>query len=315
MRSVTLAALLAVFALPAVAQTAQTLPFTQDWSDINLIQNDDDWSGVVGIIGYRGDDLATGTGTDPQTVLADGSATPVDVLANRPDPSTLTSGGVAEFDQIANPVVALQGSGTADAPHLVIRVNTTGVALVRVRYVVRDVDGSMDDATQQVALQYRVGTTGDYVNVPAGYIADATTAGTATQETAIDVTLPADAGNQASVDIRVITTNAPGSDEWVGIDDIQITAAGVSTAGTPDASGLDLAIVNPLAGIASLRYTAPTAAPVALSLFDVTGRRVAAWTATGGQSTVDASALPAGVYVLRPSAGAETLTRSVTVVR
>ena len=41
----------------------------------------------------------------------------VDVNVNQTNPNTNTTGGVAEFE-IANAVVALQGSGTADAPNL-----------------------------------------------------------------------------------------------------------------------------------------------------------------------------------------------------
>ncbi len=33
----------------------QSLPFAQNWSNTNLITVSDDWSGVPGIIGYRGD--------------------------------------------------------------------------------------------------------------------------------------------------------------------------------------------------------------------------------------------------------------------
>lgn len=99
-------------------------PFTQDWSNTGLITADDDWSGVSSIIGYRGDDLTTATSVDPQAVTADGT-TVVDVIANQTNPN-LSTGGVAEF-QLANPVVALQGSGTADAPFLLICLNTLGV--------------------------------------------------------------------------------------------------------------------------------------------------------------------------------------------
>src|SRR3972149_6084542 len=68
---------------PALANSVyQALPFSQDWSNTGLITLSDDWSGVPGIIGYRGDDLTTVTGTDPQTILADGTSTPVDVNAN-----------------------------------------------------------------------------------------------------------------------------------------------------------------------------------------------------------------------------------------
>lgn len=69
--------------------TAQTLPFAQDWSNAGLITTDDNWSGVPGFIGYRGDGLALGNGVDPATILVDGTSTPVDVIANQSAPNTL----------------------------------------------------------------------------------------------------------------------------------------------------------------------------------------------------------------------------------
>ena len=213
--------------------TAQTVPFSQDWTNKGLLTVNDDWSMVPGIIGYRGDDLVTVTDTDLRTILADGSSTPVDVNVDQTSPSTFTSGGVTEFD-IANPVVALQGSGTADVPHLVFYLNTTGKTNIKFAYNARDIDDSADDAVQQINTQYRVGNTGDFINLTGGYIADATTGGTATQVTAINVTLPAAAENQPVVQVRVTTTNALGSDEWVGIDDISVTSGTGTT--TPPAA-------------------------------------------------------------------------------
>ncbi|HEX9922357.1 MAG TPA: ExeM/NucH family extracellular endonuclease [Anaerolineae bacterium] len=205
--------------------TTQSIPFSQDWSNTGLITTNDDWSGVSGIVGYRGDGLVSSTGVDPQTVLGDGSATPVDVNANQTNPNTFTTGGVSEFE-ITDPVVALQGSGTADAPHIVIYLNTTGQSNITISYNLRDIDGAADNAVQQVALQYRVGNSGNFTNIPAGYIADATTGPSlATLVTPVNVLLPSAVDNQAEVQIRVITTDAAGSDEWVGIDDISITAA------------------------------------------------------------------------------------------
>ena len=64
--------------------TAQTLPFSQDWTNIGLITANDDWSGVLGIVGYIGDyGSANPTGVDPQTLLTDYS-TVIDVIANQP---------------------------------------------------------------------------------------------------------------------------------------------------------------------------------------------------------------------------------------
>lgn len=216
--------------------TTQSLPFSQNWTSSSLITANDSWSGVPGIIGYRGDDLTTATGADPQTLLADGAATPVNVIANQSAPNSLATGGVAEFDGIADPTIALNGSGTADAPHIVIKVATTGRTSINVKYNVRDLDGSADNAIQRVALHYRVGDTGSYTNVPAAYVADATEASLATKVTAVDVILPTAAENQAVVYLRIMTTNAVGNDEWVGIDDISVT--GTATGPTnPTISG------------------------------------------------------------------------------
>jgi hypothetical protein len=216
-----------VFIVNIHSQTPQTLPFSQDWSDTSLINLTDDWSGVSGIIGFRGDNLTLATGTDPQTIFNGDTIGVVDVNANQTNPNTYTSGGITEF-HITDPVVALQGSGTADAPYLLISVVTTNTENINIAYSVRDIDGSADDATQQVALQYRIGNIGDFTNVPSGYIADATEANLAALVTPISIDLPADVDNQSEVQFRIITTNAPGSDEWVGIDNISIT--GSSTA-------------------------------------------------------------------------------------
>ncbi|MGB7068221.1 MAG: VCBS repeat-containing protein [Pyrinomonadaceae bacterium] len=199
------------------------MPFSQNWTDAALIADTDNWSGVPGVIGYRGDDLTSATAADPRTILADGSGTPADVNANQANCDTLSTGGVTECEAVNT--VALQGSGTADAPHLVFHINATGKSNVRFACNIRDVDGSADDAIQQVDVQYRLGT-GNYISLTGGYVADATTAGTATQSTALDLALPADADNKALVEVRVITTNAASSDEWVGVDDVNVTASG-----------------------------------------------------------------------------------------
>lgn len=211
-------------------------PLIQNWTDINLITTDDNWTGVVSIEGYRGDGLTATAGVDPQTVLAS-TATPLDVNANQTNPNTFSTGGVTEF-QITNPTVALKGSDTADAPHLMIYVNTVpcpSTKSVSIRYDVRDIDGSANDAIQQVALQYRIGNSGNFTNVPAGYVADATNPNSATKVTTKLVNLPHLVINQPQVELRILTTNAAGTDEWVGIDNIEVgcyyTTAANATAG------------------------------------------------------------------------------------
>jgi hypothetical protein len=204
----------------------QSPSIVQNWSNPGLITSNDNWNGVAGIEGYLGQDLTTTTGTDPRTILGESIiANDLTVLANQNN-TAITNGDVAEFDAITDGTIALQGSATADAPYIIFYVNTTGFQSVNISYNVRDIDGSADNAIQQVALHYRIGATGNFTNIPGGYIADATTGpGLATLVTPVNITLPAACNNQAQLQIRVMTTNALNADEWVGIDDILITGS------------------------------------------------------------------------------------------
>lgn len=198
--------------------------FTQNWSNGALITTNDDWSGVISIQGYRGDGLAGGTGVDPQTVLSADDPGVIDVNANQTAPNTFTTGGVTEFN-IADPVVALSGSGTARAPYIKIYLNTTNRTTINVQYNLRDIDGSTDNAVQPVALQYRVGSSGAFTNIPAAFVADASTGPSlATLVTPVSIILPAACDNQPVVEVRIMTTDAVGNDEWIGVDDITITS-------------------------------------------------------------------------------------------
>ena len=214
------------------ALTATPPPLAQDWSDTGLISADDDWSRVPAIVGYRGDGMVGAPGVDPRTVVADGSATPVDVAANRTDPGAIgLAAGVAEFE-LPNPVVAIEGSATAGAPHLVLALDTRGRAGIAVRLVLRDIDASAADAVEPVALQYRVGEAGEFANTPGGYVADATTGpAEATSVTEVRTVLPVAADGQPLVQLRVIATDAEGRDEWVGIDDIEVSTGAVAGPG------------------------------------------------------------------------------------
>jgi hypothetical protein len=220
--SLTLLSLLAAEVVHA-GTTAQRLPFAQDWSNKALITKDGDWSTVPGIVGYRGDGLVAAAGTDPQTIVADGDTTPLSVFANKVS-ATLATGGLAEFE-LTNPTVAFQPSGTADAPHLVLALDARRWRGITVSYTLRDLDASPDNAVQPVALQYRIGASGDFTNVRAAFIADATTGpGIAAKVTRVSARLPVAANGRPLVQVRVITANASGFDEWVGVDDIRVTA-------------------------------------------------------------------------------------------
>ncbi|MBI5964088.1 MAG: ExeM/NucH family extracellular endonuclease [Chloroflexi bacterium] len=245
-------------ATPVLADSvAQTLPFTQNWSNTGLITVNDDWSGVSGITGYLGQNITTATGVDPQTLLTESAlAGDLTVLANQAT-VTSTAGDVGEFE-ITDSVIALQGSGTADAPYILIATNTTGKTNINVAYNLRDIDGAADNAIQPVALQYRVGSSGDFTNVAAGFVADATSGPSlATLVTPVSATLPAAVDNQALVQIRIITANAVGSDEWVGIDDISITGGTAA----PSLSINDVSLAEGNSGTTTFTFTAALSSP------------------------------------------------------
>ncbi|GAP12862.1 predicted extracellular nuclease [Longilinea arvoryzae] len=206
----------------------QSLPFAQDWSDAGLITINDNWSAVPGIMGYRGDNLASVVGANPQTILAADDNGVMDVNANLTNPNIFATYGVAEFTVSSNTVVALAGDMLADAPYLLISISTVGMENILVRYLIRDIESSPDESVQPVALHYRIGSSGAFTNLPEGFVADATDPiEMLPKSTQVDVTLPPAANNQALVQLRIMTANAFGNDEWVGIDDISITGSAI----------------------------------------------------------------------------------------
>lgn len=279
---------------------------TQNWSDASLITTDDNWGGVPSIIGYRGDNLTSATGVDPQTLTADDTPGVIDVNANQTNPSTFSTGGVTEF-AITDPTIALAGSGTADAPYLVLHLDATGRENISVAFNARDLDGSADNATQQIAVQFRIGETGSWTNIPAGYIADATSGPSlATQVTPVNVTLPAAANNQAQVQVRIITTNAGGNDEFVGIDDIVVDSAPAG-GGTPAAtvSINDVSIVEGNAGTSVLTFT--------VTRSDNSGAFTVDFNTADGTATAGSDYAVASGTVAFTAGGALTETVSVTI--
>ncbi len=139
-----------------VTTTIASFPYTQNWSDTGLITANDDWSNVVGVQGYLGDDASTtAAGIDPRTILTDQSAT-TDVVNDAL--VTSTAGGVLE---ISGDTIAMQGSGTADYPNLVFHLNLTGKSDANFAFDAKDLDAGADNTNQQVNVQYRVGNSAD----------------------------------------------------------------------------------------------------------------------------------------------------------
>jgi hypothetical protein len=198
-------------------------PLTENWTNTARLAVDDDWSNVPSIIGYRGDNIPGTPGKDPQTITTDDTV--VDVNINRTSGSYAT-GGVAEFE-ITDPVVGIKGSGTAKAPYLQFHLNNSGMGVISMSYKLRDVDGGTNNSLQQVALQYRIADTGDWINIPAGYVADASDGPSLMKTTNVSLLLPSAVINQPIVQVRVITADAEGTDEYIGVDDISISSEAI----------------------------------------------------------------------------------------
>jgi predicted extracellular nuclease len=240
--------------------------FSQNWNTISQISTNDDWSGVPSIQGFLGQDLVTTAGANPQNIVVGASSSitsDLDVIANQTN-TGITNGGVAEF-HITDPTIALQGSGTADAPHIIVYLNTLNRTNISFKCNLRDLDGSGDNSVQPVAFQYRIGNTGNFTDIPAAYIFDATTGpNVATNVVPIDFTLPINANNQANVEIRVITANAVGNDEWVGIDDIEVSSTGFIGA-LPALSINDVSLAEGNAGQSNMTFTLSLDNPVTVA--------------------------------------------------
>lgn len=227
----------------------------------NLITTNDDWTGVASVEGYRGTNLTATHGIDPQTVLVTEFASnslpgdgDTNVNANKGNPSAFNAGGVTEFDTGTFLAIGFQGNVQAN-PYLVFYINTTGRSNVTVSYTVTDIDGGSNNSVSPLALQYRVGETGIFTNVPAAFIAD-TTVGPNSEGTTqnVNVTLPSDASNKPKVQIRLITTNAANTsgdsapDEWIGINNVIIGATVASAASVEVGGRIYSPYGRPLAG-------------------------------------------------------------------
>ena len=212
--------------------------FQQEWFTSGQVTTDDDWSLAPSIVGYLGSGLTSTPGVDPRTLTAADPNPTVDVIANQtnPDDAALGAlGGVAEFEPSAfagNRTIALGASDTADAPYIVIYLDSTDRKQIDVSFIAYDIENSptLDNATTPLVVQYRTSPTSDWTNV--FYLPDATQGPDATR-LGVDVRLPTDANNCPTLEVRIMTTNQAGNDEWIGIDDIRVE----STNAIPPAGG------------------------------------------------------------------------------
>jgi hypothetical protein len=196
---------------------------SQNWSNSSLLDARNDWSDVPSIQGFS-TIFGAGNDEDPRDLLGESRrldiATDVFSSPSQFNPNTGNRGGVSEFQDFG--IVGLAGGGNANAPNLVIYLDTTGVgAPVTLNFDVQDLDSSSRDSEQPLNVQYRIGETGSWSNLADGYFADVTSA-SATPTTHVSLTLPPEVLGQPQLQIRIMTTDADGRDEWIGIDNIVV---------------------------------------------------------------------------------------------
>lgn len=237
----------------------------------NLITSNDNWTGVTSVEGYDGRNLTPTYGVDPRTVLGTefaNNALPTSastqVNANKGNPNAFNAGGLTEFDTGTYLAIGFQGNVQAN-PYLVFYLNTFGRSTITMNYDVIDIDGGSNNSVSPVALQYRIGQTGNFTDIPNGYVPDATDGPTiAGRITTRSVVLPSACDNQPQVQVRLITTNAADSsggstpDEWIGINNVVINAL------SPSAS-------NATIGGRVFSPTGRAVAGAGVTMFDVSG--------------------------------------------
>ncbi len=250
-RSVTTAAFVFLFLSGAIVSsvkangtyynfTSGNLTLNITPATVDLIKGKSGWSNIPSVEGYCGKGLTTTHGVNPQTILTSENTALPDTAQTciNPDngnPSAFNAGGIAEFDHNEYLAIGFQGNVQAN-PYLVFYLNTVGQTYLRIGYDLIDIDSGSNDSVSPIALQYRIGETGNFTNLPAGFVADVTDKGVAGRKTTRSVVMPADALGQSKLQIRLITTDAAGSDgdsspdEWIGINNVVVSNLGVTAA-------------------------------------------------------------------------------------
>jgi endonuclease/exonuclease/phosphatase family metal-dependent hydrolase len=122
--------------------------------------------------------------------------------------------------------VGLLASGSNPAGALVVAVNTTGLSNINVSWNCKTIynQASRDNS---IALQYRIGNTGSFINLGSSSTYSSTGNGNGHTSAAFLETLPAGAENQALVQLRWIyweSAGSSGSRDKISIDNIAVNS-------------------------------------------------------------------------------------------
>ena len=246
--------------------TAQSIPYHQDFESLSGTS-----TSYSDIPGFQGWTVSSAQNTVTYNVGLIGDRPFLRTNATTSSTSNNNAGGIHNYDD----KIGFLNSTSGDFA-IGFAFKTLGKQGVKVEYdamIIRNLyDGGANNRLQEMALQYRVGTSGDFITLPStAYVNDSktlqTTAAVITpldnKTTRIKVTLPSECDNQPEVQIRWIArlvSGSAGSRQSFAIDNIDIdidTAAPVNSVGYPKAAnvlGLSFDFINKIDEVAKTYY-------------------------------------------------------------
>lgn len=185
-------------------------------------------------------------------------------LPNQGSSPTLATGG---WYHLGTDGIGILSSGTNPAGAVVVAINTTGLTNIQVSWLCKTIK-NQSSRDNSIALQYRVGTSGSFINV--GTTTTYSSAGMTDghSSSTLTETLPVGAENQSVVQVRWIyweSVSTSGSRDKISVDDISITGSSSSSCATPtgiSASGITTTSAtiswNTVSGASSYEYAVTT---------------------------------------------------------
>lgn len=203
-------------------------------------------------------------------------------LPNQGSSPTLATGG---WYNLGADGIGLLASGTNAAGAVVVAINTSGLSNISVSWICKTIknQASRDNS---IALQYRVGTSGNFINVGTGSTYSSTGNADGHTSPLFTEVLPAGADNQAVVQVRWLyweSFSPNGSRDKISVDNISISTTATTTCSAPAsvaASGITTSGANfswgSVSGASSYQYSVSTSATPPASGTATTGTTAAA---------------------------------------
>lgn len=152
-----------------------------------------------------------------------------------PNQGTSPTGNAGGWYNLGSDGIGLLASGTNPAGAVVVAISTSGLSNISVSWNCKT-QYNQASRDNSVALQYRIGTTGNFIDVGTASTYSSTGTVNGTTSPTYTETLPAAADNQAVVQVRWIyweSNSVSGSRDKISVDNISISSGSTSTCNVP----------------------------------------------------------------------------------